>query len=52
MIREQRFYDTSDFTAERLKQVGENYVAEQPEDSDPRDDAFLEIPADVDGWAE
>jgi hypothetical protein len=50
MIREQKFYDTGDFTPERLAQVGENYVSEQPEDTDPRSFAGDDIAEDQDGW--
>lgn len=50
MIREQKFYDTGDFTVQRLAQVGENYVADVDEDHNHRDRSGDEIPADQDGW--
>lgn len=50
MIREQRFYDVSDFSALRLEQVGDNYVSAEPEDPDPRVNAGEDVHEDTDGW--
>lgn len=50
MIREQRFYDTSDFGPERLAAVGEHYVAAEPEDPDHRGLAGDDVREDADGW--
>ena len=50
MIREQKFYDTGDFTVERLAQVGENYVADVDEDPAHRELSGDEVHADQDGW--
>jgi hypothetical protein len=52
MIREQKFYDTSDFDAVRLKQVGEHYVAEQEEEVDIEAYYGSDFPEDTDGWGD
>lgn len=50
MIREQRFYDTSDFGPDRLAVVGEHYVSTEPEEADGSAYVGEDVREDTDGW--